>query len=118
MYIRSANKPGTQRNKQTHKNLYLAFCELNHMRPYPATEFKICKFASHLANSVKTVESIKAYCYTICEENELKGLKLVKRGLKYQKMLTGIRNHLHHRVKHAQPMTAQLLEQIEQLVDI
>ena len=117
-FINSSNKPGTLRNKQLHKNRYFEFCNFNRMKPFPATEFKICKFATFLAGSMKTVNSIKSYCYTICEESELCGFRPVVRGLKYYKAITGIKNRLHHRVKRAQPMTVALLEKIEQLVDV
>ena len=69
--INSANKENTQRNKEMHTNRYLEFCDLNCMRAFPVTEFKICKFASFLGGLMKTVQSGKAYCYTICKENEL-----------------------------------------------
>ena len=67
---------------------------------------------------MKTVQSIKSYCYTICEENELLGFRPTIRGLKYYKMIMGICNTLHHRIKRAQPMTILLLDKIDQLVDV
>ena len=51
-------------------------CKFNNMTPYPTNEFKINKFVAFLATSVKTVESIKRYCGTICQQHELQGLNL------------------------------------------
>ena len=87
------------------------------MRAFPVTEFKLSKFASHLANTVKTVQSIKAYCAKVVEENELKGYRPAKCGLKFYKTISGIRNHLRHTVKRAKPMAEDLLKKIVTVVD-
>ena len=88
------------------------------MRQFPVTEFKLSKFATYLADLLKTVESIKQYCGTICDEHELRGFKPVRRGLKFYRTIAGIRRKLHHRVKRAAPMTNDLLEKIVQVVNI
>ena len=87
------------------------------MTPYPTNEFKINKFAAFLATSVKTVESIKRYCGTICQQHELQGFKPFKLGVRYYKNLMGIRKNLRHRVKKAQPLTKKLLSKIHDVVD-
>ena len=118
MYIKSSDADGTQRNKITHMNGYFEFCTFNNSKAFPVSEFKLVKFAAYMSKTMKTVESIKAYCSTVCQQNKLEGYKPVKRGLRYYKALTGIRKRLRHRVKHAQPMTVELLEEIEQIVNI
>ena len=117
-YVQSANTQGTQRNHRTHKKRYLEFCEYSNTRPYPTNEFKIAKFATFLSNSMKKVQSIKTYCATICHENELRGFRPVHRGLKYYRAIDGIKQKLRHQVKHAQPMTVELLNKIERVVNI
>ena len=117
-YIKSYNAPSTRHNKETHLNRYLDFCALIKMKPFPISKFKICKYAMHLANTVKTIQAIKAYCSTVCDENEIRGFRPVHRGLKYYRMLAGIRRNKHHQVKRAQPMTPQLLERILQVVNL
>ena len=116
-YIETANAPGTQRNKSTQLSQYLDFCEFSHMRPFPTNEFKISKYAAFLSKSVKTVQSIKAYCATVCEEHELKGFRPVCKGVKFYHAIAGIRHALRHQVKRAAPMTEPLLEKIATVVN-
>ena len=93
-FIDTANKEGTRRNIRSRKNWYLQFCEYGNLRAFPTNEFKICKFASYLSNTMKTVESIKSYCTTICQEHELRGFKPIRRGIRYYKTIDGICNKL------------------------
>ena len=100
------------------KKWYLEFCDFTNTVPYPTSEFKITKFATFLSKSMKTVESIKMYCGTVCQENELRRYRSVYRGIRYHKAIAGIRNNLHHQVKHAEPMTEKLLNRILYVVDL
>ena len=85
---------------------------------YPVTEFKICKFATYLSNILKTVQSIKAYCTAVCDKHELQGYKPVKKGIKFFRAIVGIRRNLRHTVKRVQPMTVELLKEIETVVNL
>ena len=67
---------------------------------------------------MKTVEAIKSYCSTICDENELKGYRPVRKGITFYRTIFRICNKLRHMVKRARPMTIQLLEQIETIVNL
>ena len=116
--VKSSNKPSTQTNIDSHIKRYKAFCTYSTTKLFPVTEFKLCKYAAHLSKTMKTVESIKSYCSTICQENELRGYRPVRRGVKYYKTLQGIRNKLRHQVRRAQPMTVKLLKKIESVVNI
>ena len=87
------------------------------MKPYPTNEFKLTKYAAFLAETVKTVETIKRYCGTICQEHELAGFPPVRRGVRFYRTITGIRKELRHKVKRAEPMTIPLLEKIGQVVN-
>ena len=115
--INNANAPGTQSNYETRKNRYFEFCDFNNIKPFPATEFKISKFAVYLSDLVKTVETVKRYCATICDESELRGYRPVRRGLKFHRTVAGIRRKLHHKPKQAAPMTPELLEKICDVVN-
>ena len=88
------------------------------MRAFPVNEFKLCKFATHLSTLVKMVQSIKAYCATVCEENKLKGFRPTKRGLKFYKAIAGIRKKLRHTVNRAKPMTEEILKKILTVVNL
>ena len=116
-YINTANAPGTQRNHLTRKKQYLEFCDFSNTKPFPVTEFKICKFATFLSNKMKTVETIKAYCTTVCQESELRGFRPVKMGIKYHRTIAGIRRWLHNQVKRAAPMTPELMKKIMRVVN-
>ena len=118
MYMRNANEKSTQKNKDSTRNRYFEFCEFGGTHPFPVTEFKLCKFATFLSTKVKTVESIKSYCAAICQDNELRGHKPAKRGLKFYQTIAGICRHLRHKVKCAELMTEKLLEEIEQVVNM
>ena len=98
-YIHGYNALGTRRNHDTQRTQYLEFCDFSRIRPFPVTEFKICKYATFLSTKMKTVESIKGYCATICNESELRGYKTVRRGLKYYRCISGIRQSLRHSQK-------------------
>ena len=66
-----------------------------------------------MADLVKTVQSVKAYCTTVCQENELRGFRPVRKGLRFHKTVAGIRRTKMHVVHRAAPMTVELLEKIE-----
>ena len=117
-FISRANEPGTQRNYDSRISWYLEFCEFGKMKPFPVNEFKISKFATFLADSLKTVESIKMYCSSVCQENELRGFRPAKRGIRFYKTITGIRKELRHQVKRAEPLTVELLEKIHKVVQL
>ena len=116
-FINNYNALGTRKNHKTHRKRYREFCKYSNTTPFPVNEFKLSKFATFLSDLMKTVESIKAYCATICDDHKMKGYKPVHRGLKFHRMLAGIRKQLRHRVKRAQPMTTQLLTEIEKVVN-
>ena len=86
------------------------------MRPFPVTEFKLSKFATFLSSSMKTVQSIKTYCATLCEQNKLNGFRPVRRGIRFYKAIAGIKCRLHHRVKRAKPMTKDLLIKLQAVI--
>ena len=117
-YIKNADAEGTQKNHETHRKKYNKFCSFSNTKPFPVNEFKITKFAMYLSDKMKMVESIKSYCATICQDNELKGFKPVKHGIKFYKTITGIHKEMHHRVERAQPMTKQLLQHIFTVVNL
>ena len=107
-----------QRNKQMHVSRYKDFCKFALIRQYPVTEFKLCKYATFLAKTVNAIQSIKAYCTSVCEESELLGYRLTRRGLKFYRCISGIRRKKHHQVKRAEPMMMELLMRIEKVVDM
>ena len=118
-YIRKANEPGTQKNIDSRIKRYKEFCEFGGYKPFPANEYKLTKFATYLANDgIKTIETIRMYCGTVCQQNEIKGYRPVSRGIKYYKALTGIRKELHHQVKRAEPMMVTLMEKINDVVNL
>ena len=117
-YVENYNALGTRMNHRTHKKWYREFCKFSHTKPFPVTEFKITKFATYLSDIMKTVQSIQAYCTTVCDENELRGYRPVQKGLKYHRAIAGIRKKLQHQVRRAKPMTEEMLEKIEPLVDL
>ena len=98
-FIRTSNAPGTCRNHDTHVNWYLEFCDFGRVKPFLMNEFKITKFATFLADKMRTIDSIKMYCRTIVQQNELKGHRPVKLGLRFYKTITGIWKELHHQPK-------------------
>ena len=96
--LRFANATSTQKNIHRRENQYLQFCDKVKKQPFPVDEDKLIKFALYLSFSMQTVESIKAYCGTICELHELKGLGLVRRTKRYYKTIRVIRQTLGHEV--------------------
>ena len=116
-FIDTSNAPGTQQNICSCKKWYMEFCHYSETRPFPVTEFKLTKFASYLTDMVKTVETIKRYCGTMCQENELRGYRPAKRGIRFYKTITGIRKQMRHKIKQAEPMTDELLHDIRGVVN-
>ena len=117
-FIDNSNEISTQQNHATRRKRYKEFCHFSKIRPFPVTEFKLAKFATYLSDILKTVDSIKMYCGTICDENELLGHRPVRRGLKFHRTIAGIKRKLRHKVKRASPMTPELLEQILTVVNL
>ena len=66
-YWDTSSAPGTNRNNISKMKRYYEFCDFGKIRPFPVTEFKIYKFATYMADLVKTVQSIKSYCGTVCD---------------------------------------------------
>ena len=117
-YIESSNTIGTRQNKNSHIKRYKEFCQLNNVRTFPLSEFKISKFTTHLSTTMKTVQAIKAYCHTVCEQHEMLGYKPVRLGLCFHKAISGIKKVLHHQVKRAKPLTSELLLQMLPVVNL
>ena len=117
-YIKDSDAVGTQRNHESHQKQYTEFCTFSKTRLFPVNEFKITKFGTYLSDFMKTVKSIKIYCSTICQDNELKGYKPVHRGIKFHKAITGIHKKLHHKVKWSERMTPELLQKILKVVNL
>ena len=76
------------------------------------------KFATYLTDIVKMVESVKTYCSTVCAENEIRGFRPVRKGIKFHRAIAGIRRRFHHKIKRAVPLTPQLLEEIQPVVQV
>ena len=117
LYMNNANALSTRGNHDSHRKRYFEFCDFEKSTPFPTNQFKIAKFATYLADILKTVESIKAYCRTICDDHELKGFPPVRLGLLYNRTIAGIRRNRKHNVKRAEPMTVQLLEKVQKVVN-
>ena len=66
----------------------------------------------YLSFTLQSVDSIKSYCATVCDLNELKGYPLVRRGKRFYKVIRSLRQILQHEVRQAQPMTVQLLKKL------
>ena len=115
--IDNSDAPGTRKNTCTKENRYMEFCEFAKTKPFPVTQFKISKFATFLSFKFKSVDAIKGYCTKICQINELRGFKPVKLGLRFQKLIAGLRRTMAHEIKQAEPMTVELLEKISEKVN-
>ena len=108
---------GCGRTKNRTWNQYFEFSTFTRTKSFPVTEFKLSKFATYLTDICKTVDSIKQYCTTVCQENELRGFQPVCRGLKFYRAIAGIKRDKKHRVNRVQPMTVALLKKILKHID-
>ena len=70
-----------------------------------------------MADRVKTVTSIKAYCTTVCQENEMRGHKPVRKGIRFYCTIQGIKCSKQHKVHRAEPLTTELLNKINKVVN-
>ena len=66
---------------------------------------------------MQSVDSVKAYCGTICTLSELKGYGIVHRGKRYYKVIAGLRRKMKREVQQAKPLTIDNLKAIARIVD-
>ena len=115
--LKFANAPGTQRNIQCKENKYTEYCKKAKLQAFPVDEAWLVKYAIYLSFTMETVDSIKAYCGTVCEMHELKGFPSVYRGKRYYRTIRSLAHILQHEVKQAQPVMTAMLKQIALVVD-
>ena len=116
--LKFADAPGTQRNNKCKQQKYLQYCSRAKLLPYPVDETRLVRYAIYLSFTMQTVDSIKAYCSSVCDEHEMKGFQPVRRGKRFYKTIRSLRRILKHEVQHAKPITVQMLKKIVWLVDV
>ena len=97
--------PGSYSNLVTKRKRYMEFCLIFEVTPFPVTQWQCVRFATYLSFWFKSPQSIKNYVSGVCILNELNGFEKVIRGTLYRNVIRGIRRHLKHQVKRAQPIT-------------
>ena len=97
---------------------YVQFCEWLEIDPFPANEWRLVLYTTYLSLTMQSTDSIKAYCSTVCELQEVRGYEPIHRGRIYAKAIQGIRRLLMHEVKHAQPITVEMLMDMAEFIDV
>ena len=67
---------------------------------------------------MKTADSIKMYCSTICDLHEIKGFPPIVRTKRYHKTIMAICRTLRHEIKQAQPITVDIFKRMLPFVDV
>ena len=116
--ISFANAPGMNANKCSKEKWYLEFSLWLELDSFHADEWRLVLYATYLSLSVQSVETIKAYCSTVCKLNELEGYPVINRGKLYRQAIQGIRHLLQHETQHAQPITIDMLNRMVNVVDV
>ena len=109
---------GMRKNIKTREDWYFKFCSYYQVPPFPVPEAQLADYAMYLVVELKSIQTIKAYCGTVCHMNELQGFPLVRRGRLYQETIQGIRRHFKYESKKAAPIMLTMLKKIQPLVNI
>ena len=116
--IRSGSAPGTRANHKTHRTAYMKFCNEYYYKPFPATEWRYCQFAQHLANQNKVPETVVNYVGTVRVMHRLKELPCPQANQIHYKLLTeGLKKTCKEPVRQVHPMNHQTLSMLYDHVD-
>ncbi len=116
---RAALASATRKSNSFKLRKYLQFCLEIGLDPVPATSNSLCLYAEYLARTFKSVQSIKAYLFTVANLHRM--CKVHPPDLKHYDLeatLRGIRRKKKHMVRKAAPITPYLLIRFRQFLDL
>ena len=116
--LKTAYRPNTARNFRSKANIYLKFCQLFQLTPFPTTEWNLIRFARFIANGVTSYDTVKGYLSGIKRFHEIARFKFPTNLYTLKLEMMAIKRELAGPVKKAVPVTPQLLSQIYSKVNL
>ena len=106
------------RNYKSRGNIYIKFCHIYGIDPFPTTEWDLIRYARYLANGVTSYDTVKNYLSAVKRFHELAAVEFPKQLNLLKLEMMSIRKELATVVKKAVPITPQLLLELYQKVDL
>ena len=116
--LKSAYRPGTQRNYRSRANIYIRFCQIYQIPPFPATEWNLIRYARYIGNGVTSFDTVKAYLSAVKRFHELARIPFVQNVHLLKLEMMALRRELVAPVRKAVPMTVKLLMDIYRQIDL
>ena len=117
--MRVGNRPGTWRNKKSFLTSYNKFCVDHNVNVFPADEWQLCRYALHTAEHVTAQGTVKNHVHGV---KSLQGLAGFTAPVTYTPnlriVLDGLKELLKSEGHSADPMTAEILQDIHTKVDM
>ena len=73
--IKKARAEGTIANRRTHSNVYMRFCDIYYLNPYPASDWQFVQFAQYLFDQEKKPDTVQNYISLIRILHRLAGIQ-------------------------------------------
>ena len=116
--LKTGYRPNTVRNYKSRANIYIRFCMIYGLRPFPTTEWNLIRFARYLANGVTLYDTVKNYLSAVKRFHEL-GSVVFPSSLHLLKIeMMSIKWELVSVVRKAAPLTPKVLKDIYGKVDL
>ena len=115
--FRSGYRPNTVRNYRSRANIYIHFCLLYSLLPFPTTEWNLIRYERYLANGVTSYDTVKNYLSTVKRFHEIGRLKFPEQ-LFTLKLEMSIKCELATVVCKAVPITPKILIDVYQQVKL
>ena len=116
--LRTGYRPNTIRNYKSRANIYIRFCQIYQLDPFPTSEWNLIRYARYLANGVTSFGTVKGYLSAVKRFHEIAKIPFPTDLSLLKLELMSIRKELATVVKKATPMTPQLLLDIYNKVNL
>ena len=116
--LQTGYRPNTQRNYRSRANIYIRFCQIYRLCPFPVTEWNLIRYARYIANGVTAYDTVKSYLSAVKRFHELGGIEFPEQLHLLKVELMAIKKELVGPVKKAVPLTTELLLEIYKKVNL
>ena len=110
--LQTGYRPNTQRNYRSRANIYIRFCQIYGLQPFPTTEWNLIRYARYLANGVTSFDTVKAYLSAVKRFHELSGWQFPTQLYILKVEMMSIKRELVVPVKKAIPVSISLLKEM------
>ena len=116
--LKTGYRPNTIRNYKSRANIYIRFCQLYDLYPFPTTEWNLVRFARYLANGITSYDTVKNYLSAVKRFHELGKIQFPSQLSILKVEMMSIKRELAGPVHKAKRLTLEILLEIYQKVNL